>query len=137
MESSVHLLMRRYFSFRLHWLLVIIPLLGTVGAVSPPTRGPNIQLTTTAPLTIGETRPGENNDLFTKPSSTAQEYILKEEHRSKRANPLARMRDIAALVRQQHQGWKWQWQQVPPLSFRLSFPRKMAPPPSSDDPFFS
>ena len=126
--------MKPRFSFWIHWLFLIAissrtlatPLPGVLAGAKIPN----------GTLAFEATHPGNNDNLFTKPSSGAQEFLLQEKRQNKQSNPLVRIEGLLVQQRQQkYRAWCSQHNSSLPIFF--FFKRKIGPPSPTDDPFLS
>ena len=133
-KVSATVFMRRCFSFWIHWLLLAVIFSGAVAIVPPRVlSGSKAQ---SATLVLETTHPGHSDKLFTKPSSVAQEFLLREEWQNKQPDPLVCIQRL--FVQQQRQKQQtWHSQPNPALLILFFFQRKIAPPSPTDGPFLS
>lgn len=131
---SATVFMRRCFSFWIHWLFLAVIFSGAFAIVPPGVLSGS--KTQSATLVLGTTHPGHSDKLFTKSSSVAQEFLLREEQQNKHPNPLVCMQKL--FVQQQRQKQRaWHSQHNPALLILFFFQRKIAPPSPTDGPFLS
>ena len=118
------------------WMVIAAVILNTVGlpllASSPP-----LYVRIGHPsASLVESQANVADRLFTKPTSLAQEFSLRGEQQNKQFFLLARVAHIAPYCPTGEEQWR---QLLDPdcFSFQLFFPRKIAPPSSSTDPFLA
>ncbi|MGE0680509.1 MAG: hypothetical protein AB7P69_06315 [Candidatus Binatia bacterium] len=116
------------------WLIIAIVILNTIGPSLPVSSLPP-QPQDTTPSFV-ESSSGSVDRLFTKPASPAQEFSLRGEQQSKRFFLLSRVFHFTSYP-PSSEDYLRQLADTGFFSFQLFFPRKIAPPSSSTDPFLS
>jgi len=118
------------------WIILSVVIRNTVGiplSAIPSSRQEHFNRFSSDLL---KSRTSVDNRLFTKPTSLSQEFSLRDEQQSKKLFLLSR---IAYLVSQRptDKDQRQQLSEPGAFSFQFFFPRKLAPPSSSTDPFFA
>jgi hypothetical protein len=116
------------------WLVITIVFLNTIGIVLPVSSSP-LRIQNTTPSFV-ESCTDIADQLFTKPASPAQEFSLRGEQQSKRFFLLSRVFHFTPYS-PTREDYLRRLADTSFFSFQLFFPRKIAPPSSSTDPFLS
>jgi hypothetical protein len=116
------------------WLIISIIFLNTIGISLPASSSP-LQTQDITPSLV-ESCTGITDRLFTKPASPAQEFSLRGEQQSKRFFLLSRVFHFTPYP-PTREDYLRRLADTGFFSFQLFFPRKIAPPSSSTDPFLS